>query len=139
MSGQPLAPEPNPQDWLRFAEEDLKAARKLCGDPDILPNIVGFHAQQAVEKSIKALLIHAGAKFPFTHDLDELFHRYQRTGRNIPFEPAKLNELTPFATHRRYPGYVHQPGVKEQHRLLALAEETFAWAKSIIAPLSLMV
>ena len=134
MSGQPLATEPNPQDWLRFAGEDLKAARKLCGDPDILPNIVGFHAQQAVEKSIKAMLIHAGAKFPFTHDLEALFDLYTALGRAIPFDPAKLDELTPYATHRRYPGYVHQPGVKEQQRLLALAEEVFVWAQSVIAP-----
>lgn len=134
MSGQPLATEPNPHDWLRFAGEDLKAARKLCGDADILPNVVGFHAQQAVEKSIKALLIHAGEKFPFTHDLDELSGLYSGNGRTIPFDRAKLDELTPYATHRRYPGYVHQPGVKEQQRLLALAEEVFAWAQSVIGP-----
>ena len=134
MSGRPLATEPNPRDWLRFAGEDLKAARKLCGDPDMLPNIVGFHAQQAVEKSIKAMLIHAGEQFPFTHDLEELFNRYGAGGRPIPFDPAKLDELTPYATHRRYPGYVHQSGVKEQQRLLALAEEVFAWAQSVIGP-----
>ena len=134
MSGQPLSTDPNPCEWLRFAEEDLKAARKLCGDPDILPNIVGFHAQQAVKKAIKGLLIHAGAKFPFTHDLTELFALYCSQGRSVPFDRAALNELTPYASHRRYPGYLHQPGVKEQQRLLALAEEVFTWAKSIITP-----
>ena len=134
MSGQPLAPEPNAQEWLRFAGEDLKAARKLCGDPDMLPNIVGFHAQQAVEKSIKALLIHAGIRFPFTHDLTELFELYVSLGRPLPFDPAKMDELTPYAAQRRYPGYVHQPGVREQQRLLALAEEVFAWAKSVVSP-----
>ena len=135
MSGQPLAPEPNPHDWLRFAGEDLRAARKLCGDPDILPNIVGFHAPQAVEKSIKALFIHADERFPFTHDLVELLNLYAGSGRSIPFDSAKLDELTPYATHRRYPGYIHQPGMNEQQRLLALAEEVFAWAQSVIGPI----
>ena len=134
MSGQLLSTDPDPHDWLRFAGEDLKAARKLCGDPDILPNIVGFHAQQAVEKSIKAVLLHAGTKFPFTHDLEELFALYAASGPKLPFDCDKLNDLTPYATHRRYPGYVHQPGVTEQQQLLALAEEVFAWAQSVIGP-----
>ena len=30
---------------------------------------IGFHAQQAVEKAIKAVLACRGVVFPFTHDL----------------------------------------------------------------------
>ncbi|MEO6182172.1 MAG: HEPN domain-containing protein, partial [Verrucomicrobiota bacterium] len=105
---------------------------KLCDDPEIWPNISGFHVQETVEKSIKALLIHAGERFPFTHDLDELFDLYTGSNRSIPFDRGQIDQLTPYATHRRYPGYLHQPGVKEQQRLLALAEDIFAWAQSII-------
>ena len=31
--------------------------------------IVGFHAQQAVEKAFKAVLAMVGAEFPFTHNI----------------------------------------------------------------------
>jgi HEPN domain-containing protein len=128
----PSSPEPNAQEWLRFAQNDLRAARRLQGDPDILPNAVAFHAQQAVEKAIKGLLIHAGVPFPFTHDLRQLFELYRRQGAPVPFALAALDELTPYAGHRRYPGWLHQPGQAEQQRLLTLAEQVLAWAEAII-------
>jgi HEPN domain-containing protein len=41
--------------WLEFAEVDLKAARSLL-DEGSLSSVVCFHAQQCVEKSLKALI-----------------------------------------------------------------------------------
>ena len=126
--------EPNPQEWLRFALNDLRAARKLRADPDILANVVGFHAKQAVEKAIKALCVHAGLRFPFTHDLEQLFGFYRRQGHRVPIDLAALDELTPYAGHRRYPGLIHQPGEAEIRRLLGVAEQVIAWAESVINP-----
>jgi HEPN domain-containing protein len=39
---------------LRRANGDLQACRVLSEDADIDDNIVGFHAQQAVEKAMKS-------------------------------------------------------------------------------------
>jgi HEPN domain-containing protein len=41
---------------LRKATDDATAARKFADDPEIADAIVGFHAQQAVEKALKAVL-----------------------------------------------------------------------------------
>ena len=41
---------------LRKADEDLVVFRKWATDPDIASSILGFHAQQAAEKTLKAIL-----------------------------------------------------------------------------------
>jgi HEPN domain-containing protein len=41
--------------WLEFAEIDLKAARTLLKEGSLSP-VVCFHAQQSVEKCLKALI-----------------------------------------------------------------------------------
>lgn len=57
---------------LVLAQQDLLVFRKLAGDMDIGDALLGFHAQQAVEKSLKAVLAHAGIVFRHIHDIAEL-------------------------------------------------------------------
>ena len=61
-----------PQEWLQHARSDLAYARKGDNQPDILPNQVAFHAQQAAEKALKAVLVLRSVPFPKTHDLQDL-------------------------------------------------------------------
>lgn len=57
---------------IGLAEQDVLAFRKLYDDPDVQDALIGFHAQQAIEKSLKAVLSHAGVAFRRTHDIAEL-------------------------------------------------------------------
>jgi HEPN domain-containing protein len=52
---------------LSKARADLSAARLLATHVDQDDGIIGFHAQQACEKSLKAMLAVAGADIPLTH------------------------------------------------------------------------
>lgn len=65
---------------LRKAQEDLDVVRKLVSDTDIADSAVGFHAQQAAEKALKAVLAASGDDFPWTHDLRHLMDRLEATG-----------------------------------------------------------
>mgnify|MGYP006302488475 CR=1 FL=1 len=56
--------------WMKFAHEDLKVAKLVWKEQ--LYNQVCFHAQQCVEKSFKALLVHRGQVPPKTHRLATL-------------------------------------------------------------------
>lgn len=58
--------------WLRYAQEDLAAARAMLETEDILPRHVCWLAQQAGEKVIKAVLVYLQIDFPRSHDLDLL-------------------------------------------------------------------
>jgi len=57
---------------IAAAEQDLRACEALVMVPGIGDPMVGFHAQQAVEKSLKAVLARAGVAFRRTHDIAEL-------------------------------------------------------------------
>jgi HEPN domain-containing protein len=60
------------QQWLDKAHKDLRAAEVLLGcDFDDYEN-VGFHAQQAAEKFIKAFLVRHQIEFPKTHNIGAL-------------------------------------------------------------------
>ena len=51
--------------------------------------IVGFHAQQAVEKSLKAALAAAAVDFPFTHNIALLMQLCDDAGIELPTSSRK--------------------------------------------------
>ena len=53
------------QELLRLARDDYVAAEALLDVGAVA--IVGFHAQQAVEKALKAVLAEQAVSFPSTH------------------------------------------------------------------------
>jgi hypothetical protein len=65
-------------------------------------SILGFHAQQAVEKLIKALLTQLNVPFELTHDLTRLQVALTSTGESLPATPIPLDQLNDFAVVYRY-------------------------------------
>jgi len=57
------------RELLGLARDDRVAAEAMLEIGTISDSIVGFHAQQAVEKALKAALAARALEFPFTHDL----------------------------------------------------------------------
>lgn len=57
---------------LRRASDDEAAAKAMLPVESVTDVIVGFHAQQGVEKALKAVLAARGAEFPFIHDIGGL-------------------------------------------------------------------
>lgn len=60
------------EEWMRKAEEDIKAADALLSVEFPLLFSSCFHSQQAVEKYLKALLTLHQVEFPRTHSIREL-------------------------------------------------------------------
>lgn len=57
--------------WLRVAEKDIRMLEKLLEDEELTDGVM-FHAQQAVEKCLKALLEQLEVPIPRLHDLRRL-------------------------------------------------------------------
>lgn len=61
-----------------------------------------FHAQQAVEKAIKAVLVLNEVPFGRTHDLVEPGYRAEEAVSDLPFAIDRLIRLNPYAVAFRY-------------------------------------
>lgn len=86
----------------RKAKQDEFTMEKLIPDPDSPDEIIGFHAQQAVEKMLKAVLASRAARHRRTHDLVELIDLIKDCGLNFPEGLEFVRRLTPFAAEFRY-------------------------------------
>ncbi len=84
------------------ARSDEIALTKLVDDVEVPDDLIGFHAQQAVEKLLKAVLAARDVPFPRTHDLALLLLLAADNAIHIPPEPDRLRSLTPWAAQFRY-------------------------------------
>jgi uncharacterized membrane protein (Fun14 family) len=89
---------------LARAMDDETLVRKVSPDTDIADAIVGFHAQQAVEKLIKAVLVARGVAFMKSHALSYLIGLIEENEIEAPEELAKADVLSPWAVEFRYEG-----------------------------------
>ena len=62
----------------------------------------GFHAQQSIEKLLKALIAGHGVKFEFTHDLHSLVQDVTALGEQLPVDLLLVQSLTNYAGVWRY-------------------------------------
>jgi len=115
---------------LRKAREDGDAVKKLTPDAEIADSIVGFHAQQAVEKALKAVLAASGDDFPWTHDLRHLMDRLEAVGTPLPATLREARTLGPWAVEFRYGETIDD--LLERGQALALATEVIEWAQAEI-------
>lgn len=109
-------PEELARRFLALADRDIKAFRKLSDDPEIDDEIIGFHAQQAVEKCLKAVLARHCVEVRKTHDLPVLLDLLIQN--NLPVPPARegIEALGPFAVELRYDLVLTEPLDRAQAR-----------------------
>lgn len=120
-------------EWMIHAESDLKIARLAVSDTSIRREQVCFHAQQAAEKTIKAVLLSQKIEFPLTHDIEELLEIAENNGIQIPERIREAGFLTPYAVETRYPGFWHVVAEADVKEALGMAELIMAWARKKLA------
>jgi HEPN domain-containing protein len=85
----------------RKATEDAVALREIAGNSEIADSILGFHAQQAIEKWLKAVLADQGVNFEYTHDLRHLIGLVEAAGVAFPLDIPDVVMYTEFAVPLR--------------------------------------
>ena len=108
-------------EWVAKAENDLKtAAFTLKLGAECPTDTVCFHAQQCVEKFLKAVLVREGVAFPKSHNIAQI----------VALLPSRLwvvltadeqDRLTEYATVTRYPGDYEPISLAEAKRTVAIA------------------
>ncbi len=91
--------------FLRKAAQDEALLDEILDSGKISDELIGFHAQQAAEKMLKALLSDLGVAFRKTHDIGVLMDLIAGAGSPLPVELAGLDALTPFGAVYRYDDY----------------------------------
>jgi HEPN domain-containing protein len=88
--------------YLALAADDAVAFRGMLSVPEIKFRLACFHAQQSVEKSLKAVLVLRGIEQRRTHDLNLLAQLLVDQDIKPPYSPEELTRLNPFAVTFRY-------------------------------------
>lgn len=119
--------------WLGSASADLAAARALLGHDEegVEASSVAFHAQQAAEKAIKAILIRERLPVPPRHDIGVLLNALPDSGRS-QFD-GRATRLTKYAAGVRYPAGIDDPMNLGEEVSWAEAQEALAIAESVVA------
>lgn len=86
---------------LDLAEKDFKALGGMEDTLTFADEVFGFHAQQAVEKTLKAWLAALGLEYPLTHNLARLLALLEKQGAGVD-EFWDLAEYTAYAVEYRY-------------------------------------
>jgi HEPN domain-containing protein len=89
---------------LEMAGQDLKALQGMRDGSQFSDEVFGFHAQQAVEKSLKAWMAVRHLTYPRSHDLGILIRILEEAGEDFTTFP-NLEDYTSFAVQYRYEAY----------------------------------
>jgi HEPN domain-containing protein len=121
------------KDWLVSAEGDLLLIKEII-DLENLTHLSAFHAQQAIEKSFKAIIEEFELGFIKTHSLETLYNLVK------PVFPVKIELdllilLDQLYIDSRYPGEMGllpdgKPSVAESTKFFNLAQKIYKEVES---------
>ncbi len=111
------------KNWLVKANEDIAVVDELMrSDVSAFTSSICFHAQQAVEKFLKAFLAYKDVDFSKTHDVDYLLSLCINI-ENAGFSSIDLKSLAEFAVSVRYPDDFFVPAESEAKEYSDIAVE----------------
>jgi HEPN domain-containing protein len=115
---------------LRRADEDAAGAKGMLPIDEVADVLVCFHAQQAVEKALKAVLAARGVEFAHRHDLRVLIGQCENAGVRLPEELVEVDLLSPYAAELRYDDdTVH---AVERETASRWATSAVQWARGLV-------
>lgn len=123
---------------IQKASEDQYVLERLIGDEDAPDAVIGFHAQQAVEKLLKAVLTSHSIRYGRRHDLAHLVDLLEEHGIPMPPGAEGLSGLTPYAVELRYdepPLTAEEPERLDREWALGCVRQVRTWAESMLATL----
>lgn len=112
----------------RKAQEDAIAVREFAGNSEIADGIIGFHAQQAIEKWLKAVMARRDIPQARIHDIGRLLQLLRDDGASLPDDADRLDELTIYAVPLRYDDLLDAEPL-DREDTVRLVEEIEAWAR----------
>lgn len=119
--------------WLATAERDLRGARAMLESE---PSLAAFHAQQAVEKALKAVLVWIADDHPRTHAATTLVRELIAHEPGASVLEADASALDLYYLTSRYPDAVGDVdpgdviGTDDARRALARCDRVLSYVRS---------
>jgi HEPN domain-containing protein len=126
--------KPETSEWMKIAEEEVASADLLLEHR--LHRMVCLHSQQAVEKTLKALLTERGMEFKKTHNIVDLLALLKTQDLAVTLNHEEAGFLN--AIYRsRYPPEAGllphgEPSGEDAAKALTLAERVVADGKRLL-------
>jgi len=117
---------------LVMASKDIKAMNSLLSPESADDEIFGFHAQQAVEKSLKAWIVAAGGSYGFVHDIHVLLLNLRELGCDINQYKGFLL-LNVYAVRLRYEPLDIPTNTLDRHELLDKVAGLYAHVQQVVS------
>ena len=123
------------EEWIKIAEEDFQSAEYLFERS--LFRMVCYHAQQVVEKILKAVLTEHEIEFSRTHNILDLYNAAKEIGHKAFLadeEAIFLNSIY----RARYPAAlgllpIGEPTKEDADRALNIAQKMREWLQETLA------
>ena len=118
------------QAWIELADRDIKASKKLVSD-EYVANIVLFHCQQCIEKSLKAILEEVNLDIPRIHGIHRLNALVkEKAEHTLPVSEDELDSIDDIYIDTRYPGNFGLlpsgfPSKEQAEKFIELAERVY--------------
>jgi HEPN domain-containing protein len=125
-------PADHARGWLQKADSDLAGARRILEGPGPY-DIVCFHAQQAAEKCLKAVLAPSGDPIPRIDELGDLADLARAAAPGLEVDVGKLPEIAPFAIELRY-DLTFWPDREKACQAVATAEKVRDQVRRVLPP-----
>lgn len=118
--------------YLTKADQDRLAVRALMSHAEISGELIGFHAQQSVEKLLKAVLCYREIDFPHVHNLAVLMDLLGYQGLDMPAELREALWLTPYAVEYRYDYHDSSDPPFDSEQAARCVDSVRAWAFRVL-------
>jgi HEPN domain-containing protein len=123
--------------WLEYAEQDYESARILLTSH--LYNPCLYHAQQTIEKYLKAVIAESGLHVQRTHSIRGLVNILTQQGITVDLNDDEIDLIDSIFMPARYPLGSALPAFEPDQaicqRCLGLAERMQHWTSAFLAHL----
>lgn len=110
--------------WIEYADEDLRLAEYALRMESGCPyRLIAYHAQQCVEKYLKAFLVYHRQDFPYTHNISALLELCRKHSDWMD-SLSQAETLTAYAISARYPGEDEPVSLAEAQKAITIATQT---------------
>jgi HEPN domain-containing protein len=113
------------ESWIERAKSSYELSKAIISDLIYYEDLC-YQAQQAVEKSLKGLLIYYGVEPDFTHNIGILLNALTNY-TEIPDDIKETIKVTKYAVQTRYPGEYDDITKNEYEESIKIAKMCLDW------------